>query len=86
LFTNATHLGHRPAALIGKPPPQVMLASHREGGLGLEEFARCPVCGQETQTTGHEGVIVHLLAIHSDGIEARWIMKQLGLLVLEPSG
>jgi hypothetical protein len=64
----------------------VTLASHREGRLGVEDFARCPECGEELQTMGPEGVMVHSLAIHSDSGEARWVMRQLGVLVLEPSG
>ena len=72
------------------PPPS--LGSHLpvEGGLaprreaGLDDFARCPVCGLELQTTGPDGVMVHLLAIHFDSSETHWVMRQLGVLYWSP--
>ena len=39
--------------------------------------ARCPVCDQERPLGGPDGVIVHLLAIHPDSTEARWVITQL---------
>ena len=47
--------------------------------------ARCPVCDQERPLGGPDGVIVHLLAIHPDSTEARWVMTQLGELARQLS-
>jgi len=52
----------------------------------LEDLARCSVCDQELPLLGPDGVIVHLLAIHPNSAEARWVMNELGLLVRQPSG
>jgi hypothetical protein len=52
----------------------------------LESFARCPVCDQEFPIWGTDGVMVHLLSVHGDTPEARWIMEQLGVPVMQPSG
>jgi len=35
---------------------------------------------------GPDGVMVHLLVVHADTPEARWIMQQLGVPVLQLSG
>ena len=52
----------------------------------LERFARCPVCDQEFPIWGPDGVVAHLLAVHADTPEARWIMQQLGVPVMQRSG
>jgi hypothetical protein len=52
----------------------------------LEDLARCPVCDQELPLDGPDGVMVHLLAIHPDSAEARWITNELDVLVREASG
>jgi hypothetical protein len=52
----------------------------------LENFARCPVCVQEFPISGPDGVMVHLLAVHADTPEARWIMQQLWVPVMQRSG
>ena len=52
----------------------------------LEYLARCPVCDQELPLSGHDGVMVHLLAIHPDSTEAHWVMNQLGELARQLSG
>ena len=51
----------------------------------FEYSARCPVCDQERPLGGPDGVIVHLLAIHPDSTEARWVMTQLGELARQLS-
>ena len=50
----------------------------------FEYSARCPVCDQERPLGGPDGV-VHLLAIHPDSTEARWVMTQLGELARQLS-
>jgi hypothetical protein len=50
------------------------------------DVTRCPVCDQRFRVFGSENVMVHLLAIHADTTEARWVMAQLGVLVPAPSG
>jgi hypothetical protein len=50
------------------------------------ESARCPVCDKEFPIWGPDGLMVHLLAVHADTPEARWIMQQLGVPVVQPSG
>ena len=67
---------------------EVLRRDHVHGGEGtaLEDWAKCPVCQQELSTTGPDGVMVHLLAIHSDSTEARWVMNQLGELARQLSG
>ena len=50
------------------------------------DVTRCPVCDQRFRLFGSENVMVHLLAIHADTTEARWVMAQLGVLVPAPSG
>ena len=52
----------------------------------LESFARCPVCVQEFPIWGPDGVMVHLLAVHADTPEARWIMQHLGVAIMQLSG
>jgi hypothetical protein len=50
------------------------------------DVTRCPVCDQRFRVFGSENVMVHLLAIHADTTEARWVLAQLGVLVPAPSG
>jgi hypothetical protein len=50
------------------------------------DLTRCPVCDQRFRVFGSENVMVHLLAIHADTTEARWVLAQLGVLVPAPSG
>ena len=52
----------------------------------LEESARCPVCDQKLPLLGPDGVMVHLLAIHPDTTEARWVMNEVGVLIRHRSG
>jgi hypothetical protein len=47
---------------------------------------RCPVCGELFWPYGPDGVFVHLISVHADSAEARWVMRQLGVLPLAPSG
>jgi hypothetical protein len=50
------------------------------GGAELESSVRCPVCDQASlNVSGLDGVIPHLLAVHADTPEARWITEQLGI-------
>ena len=50
------------------------------------DVTRCPVCDQRFRVFGSENVMVHLLAIHADTTEARWVIAQLGVLVPAPFG
>lgn len=61
-------------------------ADEQVPGKETEYLARCPVCDQELPSSGHDGVMVHLLAIHPDSTEARWVMNQLGELARQLSG
>ena len=61
-------------------------ADEQVPGKETEYLATCPVCDQELPLSGHDGVMVHLLALHPNSTEARWVMNQLGELARQLSG
>lgn len=45
--------------------------------LGL---ANCPICREPFEVDGPAGVLVHLVALHPDTDQARWVVGQVSLL------
>lgn len=44
------------------------------------DLADCPVCREPFEVYGPVGVLVHLLALHPNTEEARWVAQQVSLL------
>ena len=40
----------------------------------------CPVCGEPFPLAGPAGILVHIVALHTDTDEARWVIGQLSRL------
>lgn len=41
---------------------------------------RCPVCDELFEVAGPDGILVHMIALHTDTDEARWVVGQLSRL------
>lgn len=40
----------------------------------------CPVCGEPFDVAGPDGILVHILELHTETKEARWVVGQLSRL------
>ena len=70
--------------LAGKSWVETLACAAR--GRPSGELPSCPVCDRAFLIWGPDGVVAHLLAVHADSSEARWIMQKLQVTAMQASG